>query len=432
MGVPSDFASESPLRAIHRRVADVDVYFVANGQPRAVETVASFRVAGRQPEFWLPDVGRIERAALYQESGGVTRLPLRLDPNGSVFVVFRPAVGAVDPIVALSHDGRAIIPAPGHRPTIVIRRAVYGVPGDPRRTRDVRAKVQQLIDRGQTRFPVARLAEGDDPAHLVVKTLVVDYIADGRSLTVTAEDPQDMEIALPAAPERPADVEVNTRGRLSLVARQPGTYVLTAASGTTRRVEVAAVPSPLVLCGPWAIRFPPARGAPGSVTLDRLVSWSDHPDAGVRGYSGTASYQTTFDVPADLPGAARRLELDLGRVEVMARVTLNGQDLGILWKPPYRVDVTAAVRRGTNTLEVSVVNLWVNRLIADEALPEDSDRNPDGTLKSWPRWLQEGRPSPTGRLSFTSWRLWKKGDAPVASGLLGPVRLLVAQRVAVP
>jgi hypothetical protein len=108
------------------------------------------------------------------------------------------------------------------------------------------------------------------------------------------------------------------------------------------------------------------------------------------------------------------------------------KDLGILWKPPYRVDVTAAVRPGPNHLEVSVVNLWVNRLIADEALPEDGRRKPDGTLQSWPSWLQEGRPSPAGRLSFTSWRLWKKGDTPVASGLLGPVRLLAAQRVAVP
>jgi len=431
-GVLPDFASQPPLRYIHKQLNDVELYFVANGRPRDVEAVASFRVAGRTPELWRPDTGRIEPAAVYQESGGVTRLPLRLDPSGSVFVLFRPAAAPSDPVVALSRDGRIIVPAPEQRATIVVRKAVYGVPGDPRRTRDVREKVQRLVDRGETRFKVARLAEGDDPASLVVKTLVVDYTADGRSLTATASDPQDIELTLPAAPERAADVEVGWDGRLTVVAWQPGGYELRAASGATRRVAVAAVPSPLVVSEPWELRFGPGRGAPGPVALDRLVSWSDHPDPRVKAYSGTATYRTTFDVPAHLPGASRRLELDLGRVEVMAGVTLNGQDLGILWKPPYRVDVTAAVRAGANRLEVSVVNLWINRLIADEGLPEDSHRNPDGTLQAWPSWLRAGSPSPTGRLSFTSWRLWKKGDALVASGLLGPVRLLAAERVAVP
>jgi hypothetical protein len=80
-------------------------------------------------------------------------------------------------------------------------------------------------------------------------------------------------------------------------------------------------------------------------------------------------------------------------------------------------------------LEVQVVNLWINRLIGDEHLPEDSDRNPDGTLKSWPKWLEQSQPSPTGRFTFTSWRLWKKDDPLVDSGLLGPVTLTAARQV---
>jgi hypothetical protein len=114
---------------------------------------------------------------------------------------------------------------------------------------------------------------------------------------------------------------------------------------------------------------------------------------------------------------------------VIADVTLNGKPLGILWKPPYRVDVTPAVRFGTNTLVVRVTNLWVNRMIGDEHLPEDSDRNPDGTLKAWPQWLLAGKPSPTGRTTFTTWRLWGKDDAPQPSGLIGPVTLSVGQDV---
>jgi hypothetical protein len=85
------------------------------------------------------------------------------------------------------------------------------------------------------------------------------------------------------------------------------------------------------------------------------------------------------------------------------------------------------LRPGQNTLDIQVTNLWPNRMIGDEALPEDSLRNTDGTLKEWPAWLKEGKPSPTGRFTFTSWRLWKKGEPLVPSGLLGPVTLAVTE-----
>jgi hypothetical protein len=121
--------------------------------------------------------------------------------------------------------------------------------------------------------------------------------------------------------------------------------------------------------------------------------------------------------------------LDLGKVAVMAEVKLNGRDLGILWKTPYRVDVTGVFRPGDNDLEVKVVNLWINRLIGDEQLPEDSERNGNGTLKRWPEWLVKDQPSPTGRFTFTSWRLWKKNDALVESGLIGPVTITATEKI---
>ena len=86
----------------------------------------------------------------------------------------------------------------------------------------------------------------------------------------------------------------------------------------------------------------------------------------------------------------------------MAQVVLNGRPLGTLWKPPFRVDITDAAQPGDNALEVCVVNLWPNRMIGDEQLPEDSQRNVDGILEQWPRWLEEGEPSPTSRHTFTS------------------------------
>ena len=221
----------------------------------------------------------------------------------------------------------------------------------------------------------------------------------------------------------------NQSGHLELEASQSGQYELTSANGRNRRFKLAAMPQPLEITGPWDLRFPSGWGAPEHLTLDRLISWSDHPEAGVKYFSGTAAYSKRIQFPAGLTSDHRRWYLDLGQVAVMAQVKLNGQDLGILWKAPYRVDVTGVLRPGDNDLEVKVANLWINRLIGDEQLPEDSARNANGTLKQWPEWLVNGQPSPTGRFTFTSWRLWKKNDAPVQSGLLGPVMLTPAEKV---
>ena len=177
------------------------------------------------------------------------------------------------------------------------------------------------------------------------------------------------------------------------------------------------------LDGPWEVRFDPKWGGPAKpVTFAKLESWNQRPEDGIKYYSGTGIYRTTFQFKMQNPKS--KIYLDLGRVEVMARVKLNGKDCGIVWTLPYRVDISHAVREGNNDLEIEVVNLWINRMIGDEQLPEDCERNPGGSLKSWPAWLLEGKPSPTGRYTFTTWRLWKK-DAPlVPSGLLGPVSIL--------
>lgn len=171
--------------------------------------------------------------------------------------------------------------------------------------------------------------------------------------------------------------------------------------------------------GPWTVRFPAESGAPKSLQIDPLVSWSIHPDPNVRHFSGTATYSNSFVVPE----IKSRFSLDLGEVEIMARVKVNETDLGILWKPPYQIDITSALVPGKNHLEISVVNLWVNRLIGDQSLAEDSDRDKSGNLVRWPKWAMEGRSSPTGRRSFVTYPLWKSNDSLLKSGLLGPVVL---------
>ena len=212
-----------------------------------------------------------------------------------------------------------------------------------------------------------------------------------------------------------------------------GTYEIKTADGETRSILTDRILPEEELAGPWELSFTPGWGAPDKVTMDRLISWSKHPDNGVKYFSGTATYRKSFKYPAleKSNGKLKQLiYLDLGRVAVMAKVKLNGKDLGILWRPAYLIEVTETLVEGENSLEIEVVNLMINRMIGDEQLAEDSERNPNGTLKNWPQWLADKKPSPTGRFTFTSWRLWPKDSPLRESGLLGPVTLQYSMKIA--
>ena len=248
----------------------------------------------------------------------------------------------------------------------------------------------------------------------------------GAAWRAGASSPPDAK-PLPVA-DLGVTLTVDRNNRLELQAGLPGKYTLQMGNGATRDVEVAKTAPTIELDNGWDVSFSPSEGGPEHVKFEKLISWSEHPETGVKYYSGTASYTKKFTVAAEEIAKDRRYMLDLGRVEVMADVKLNGKELGILWKPSYRVDITEAIRPGENTLEVQVVNLPINRQIGDELLPDDSDRNPDGTLKVWPKWLLEGKSSPTGRKTFTSWRLWHKDEPLQPSGLIGPVQIVPAQR----
>ena len=172
--------------------------------------------------------------------------------------------------------------------------------------------------------------------------------------------------------------------------------------------------------GPWRVAFVDGRGAPEKLDFDKIVSWTERPEQDVRYYSGSAIYAKTVNVPA-----GERIVLDLGDVKNLVDVTVNGKTYPTLWKPPFRVDITDAVKgRPTAELSLKVTNLWPNRLIGDDALPPDTKyiKGRDA-LKAIPEWVWAGKPSPTGRHTFATWRHWRKNEPLLPSGLIGPVRL---------
>lgn len=422
-GVPPDFESDHKLSAMHRRIGDADVYFVANAQKSTVNVPCTFRVTGKRPELWNPETARSEPVASYTTSGNRVTIPLTLGPSDSVFVVFRSGVGISDPVVRFTRSGKDVMTA-AKPPKIVVKRAIWGPKDDERRTKDVTAQVQRIADQGVTEFRVADLAAEGDPALNIVKTLRLDYTVGGKLFAAAATDPETMLFSRPTAAPPKARVLASPDG-LHIEASAPGKYEVRTHSGRVMRASLPHLPKELEISGPWGLFFPPGQGAPDEMTVDHVASWSESTIPGVRHFSGTATYRKTIVARRDLFGKTLRQFLDLGRVEVIAQVKLNGKDLGILWRSPFRMDVTGVLRPGSNALEVRVTNLWPNRMIGDEALPEDGDRNPNGTLKSWPSWVLEGKPSPTGRSTFTSWKLWGRGEALLPSGLLGPVKVSV-------
>ncbi|MDR2170431.1 MAG: hypothetical protein LBP59_09850 [Planctomycetaceae bacterium] len=148
----------------------------------------------------------------------------------------------------------------------------------------------------------------------------------------------------------------------------------------------------------WTVSFESLRGAPSKVVFDKLIDWSKSEDDGIRHFSGIAVYERAFELEQKESG--KRFILDLGEVEVIARVKLNGKVAGTCWAAPYRLDITDYVKNGKNILQVETANLWVNRLIGDSKLPTEK------------------------RITWTTWKnVYNPKSKLLPSGLIGPVKI---------
>jgi hypothetical protein len=185
-------------------------------------------------------------------------------------------------------------------------------------------------------------------------------------------------------------LELPPCGSMFVVFRSPASaHPPSAPDNALRFTALAELP------GPWSVKFDPRWGGPAEATFETLADWTQRPEPGIKFYAGTATYRTTFQRPASASVA-----LDLGDVRELAEIRLNGRPLGIVWTPPFRVDLTPALKPGENALEIDVVNFWPNRIIGDASLP------------------------PEQRLTKTNVRKLTPTTALMPSGLLGPVRLV--------
>ncbi|WP_138991387.1 glycosyl hydrolase [Larkinella sp. C7] len=169
----------------------------------------------------------------------------------------------------------------------------------------------------------------------------------------------------------------------------------------TSYTKPAVTESPVVsVAGAWKVAFQEGRGAPAQATFNTLASLTENTDPGVKYFSGTATYENAFDVPKVTKNAS--YFLDLGEVKNIAEVIVNGKTVGTVWKKPFRIDITQALKTGRNTVQIKVTNLWVNRLIG------------------------EAQAAVTSKITFTTMPFYRADSPLLPSGLLGPVRVLEA------
>jgi hypothetical protein len=269
----------------------------------------------------------------------------------------------------------------------------------------------------------------------------VDAIASVSRTSRNQASPNQV-VAIDAEANLPSDLSLwEVNGRLQARSMSPGRFALHLASGATLHLVVSDLPPPVAASGPWEVHFASGWGAPDRVAFPKLASWTEHEDPGIRYFSGTAIYKGELFVPPAMLAPGIAALLDLGQVEVIARVRINGHELGILWKAPFLADASGLLKSGRNQLEIEVTNLWPNRLIGDEQLPPDAEwvsADFNGItgfgekLQRWPDWLVKGQKSPTGRYTFATWKLWTAKDKLLPSGLMGPVTLRARRQVTVP
>lgn len=412
-----EIRGSSTVRTAARRTGDAMIFFTANTGAESTRFTSSFRIAGMRPELWNAEDGSIRFAPVWRAANGRTEVDLELGGHKSVFVVFRSKELPADHVVKLGTSGSA--------GALEILKARFGAPG-PDKWRDVTAQLRELAAGGSIHIPSVHPGVfRNDPAPNVVKVLEVEYRLGGKQAHITVGEKQPLSLGERSKPDA-LSLRTSAAGSVAVASTSATQAELTFASGKRSMMEIPAPPAPVEVTGPWSVSLDSPVADTRAITLTALSDLSLHQDPEVKYFSGTATYAATFEAP---PGK-HPLQLDLGRVHDLARVSINGRDLGVLWHPPFRIDVTDAVKPGTNRIEIAVTNTWHNRLVGDEQHPPDfewgGDRAEKGrALKGYPDWFLKNQPRPQqGRKCFVVWYYHRKDTPLLPSGLLGPVRLV--------
>ncbi|MEN8193481.1 MAG: glycosyl hydrolase [Bacteroidota bacterium] len=305
---PPDF-----IDFIHRETKNADIYFVRNTTDQQQVYELKLRSTKGSPEIWDADNTSISDIPIFIQDEEFTTIPLKLEANGSTFIVFRKDK-IQNNIVKVEIDGKQIFPN-------------------------------------------------------VSGTFPISYS------------------------NNKINFELN------------GEYKLSYSDGTVKSYKFSDLNKTVEISGKWDVKFTDMWGQHKQSTFNKLISWTESEDNEIKYFSGIASYFKTFEITEDIINR-NNLILGLGSVSKVARVSLNGKELRILWYSPYKIDITSAVKEGENELVIEVANVLSNQMTGDARKRKEQRRMHSNITKGPNAW-------------HTPWR-----DVPlVESGLLGPVQI---------
>lgn len=295
---------------------------------------------------------------------------------------------------------------------------------------DISNKVIKLVENGQLRFKPIDILK-DEMHDDIPRQVKISYLADGEENELIA-DVNEM-VVLPSESWRslhPFSELTYRDGKQVAMVWENGQYELTKGNGSLHKVRIDNIPEEKAIEGDWQVQFPGITDTGEPAIFNGLSSYTINKDENIKYFSGTASYHKEIHIPEERFSEGLEIWLDLGRVECIAEVTINGKRLKTLWKEPYRINITDFVTPGVNSLKVNVTNLLVNRLIGDEQYPDDYKYSRNN-ITEYPNWLDGSSPQPKSpRKLFSVVKLWQQDDELIESGLLGPVVLKSSKFVA--
>ncbi|MEJ0033652.1 MAG: glycosyl hydrolase [Bacteroidota bacterium] len=457
IGLDKDFDWEknggAPIAYIHRKTADADIYFIANQRRLPADVVCRFRISNKQPETWDPVTGKFSKLDFFQAAKDLTTISIGLHELQSRFIVFRDTLPVNhtnkinSSIASWSNTTERELPKEVNTfkmPSIRVKPensimlsingfmdgqlpwtdfyCIYPSPGEKLYGgghstlgltvgRNGIAVWENANGKPEFNFSVEKAISGWIHIQLVCDDGVPSIYADGKLIKSGIK----------------SKYIVHPAPRIAYL--DEGASFFNGDLGRTESVQEGHDQE--ILLQDWEVSFPPNSGAPATIHLTELASLHTHPEKGVKYFSGTCTYKKTVN---GLKKGSRYV-IDLGDVEVIAEVIVNGTSLGVMWTHPFVADITEAVADDDNNIEVRVTNLWVNRLIGDEQEPEVYKYTPGGggsgfkslsggAIEELPGWYKKGEPKPNdGRVAFATWKHYNKDSPLMLSGMIGPVML---------